>query len=266
MRITAQEPRLQAHLLQQRRRKIAPVAGCADAVNRHRLSERLLDGEAGVERGIRILKNNLHPFAQRQHRAGIEAGDFLAGKLHATAGGCHEIQNRSAGGGLATAGFAHETERAPARNGEADPVHRLHHAGRSGKEPSSFGKMHFQIAHLEQQIIFIHLRFIDLLQRLNVRGGIRFFAELQFTAHFRFIKIIGNGWQHFECRLQPRAASEQALGVGVLRLVKNGKHTALLNNIAAVHHHHPIGQLGDYAEIVCNENYRYTKVRLQLFK
>ena len=50
MRISAQEPRLQPHLVQQRSSAVTALGVLpANTVHSHRLSERLLDGEARIE-------------------------------------------------------------------------------------------------------------------------------------------------------------------------------------------------------------------------
>ena len=71
------------------------------------------------------------------------------------------------------------------------------------------------------QIVLINLWISHLLQRFNMRGGIRILAEFHSTVHLRFIEVIGNRRKHLERRFKARPAGEQALSVGMLRMIKN---------------------------------------------
>ena len=57
--------------------------------------------------------------------------------------------------------------------------------------------------------------------------------------------------------------AEQADGVGVLRIGKQALRIAALDHLPGVHHHDLVGQLGDHAEVVGDEDDRGAELRAQ---
>ena len=53
--------------------------------------------------------------------------------------------------------------------------------------------------------------------------------------------------------VEPRAAGEQALGVGMLGIREDIEHRAVFNHFAAIHDEHFVGDFGDDAQIVRDE-------------
>ncbi len=63
--------------------------------------------------------------------------------------------------------------------------------------------------------------------------------------------------------VQARAAGEQGLGIGMLRPFEDRLHVALLLDLAALHHHHVVGDLAHHAEVVGDEEQRHVVLFLQ---
>ena len=64
--------------------------------------------------------------------------------------------------------------------------------------------------------------------------------------------------------IEVRQRVQQPAGVGVRRMAEDVAHRALLENAPQVHHRHPVGGLGDHAEIVGDEEDRHAELGDQL--
>jgi len=87
--------------------------GVAHAVHQQALAHALADRHARVERGIRVLEDDLHVATQRFELAAVQLEHVLALEEHPAAGGRRQAQDGAAHGGLAAARFAHQAERLP---------------------------------------------------------------------------------------------------------------------------------------------------------
>ena len=63
---------------------------------------------------------------------------------------------------------------------------------------------------------------------------------------------------------EPRAAGEQAFRVGVLGVGEDIEHRAVFDFFAAVHDEHVVGDFGDHAEVVRDEDDRHAAVVAEL--
>jgi len=109
-------------------------------MNFQRLTDNLADGEAGVQRPERILKNHLHLATQGAELAFRKREDFAAIEFHEAGGRWDQLQDRAADRGLAAPAFADEADGFSGFDGERDIVHRAdvpdlaaHHAAQHGK-------------------------------------------------------------------------------------------------------------------------------------
>src|SRR5712691_5780753 len=75
VRIAARRARLEADELQQLRDPLAAARARNDVVERERLGQDLADGQARIERGIRVLEDELRVAPQRPELALLEGGD-----------------------------------------------------------------------------------------------------------------------------------------------------------------------------------------------
>ena len=56
---------------------------------------------------------------------------------------------------------------------------------------------------------------------------------------------------------------EQRFGVGVTRTDEEIRRRPVLNDLTGVHHRHVIGDIGDHAEVVRDEDHRHVFLALQ---
>ena len=96
----------QADLIEQRRGAGAGGAAAGEAVHFHRLDQGLADGAARVERGVRVLEDDLHAGPQRGQRGAARGAHVGAGEADAAGVGLDEAEHGACGGRLAAAGFA----------------------------------------------------------------------------------------------------------------------------------------------------------------
>ena len=90
MRVALREDRIEPDLIEQ----------CGDrprqAVDLERLPQRLLHRHAGVERAVRILKDDLHAAAQRAQRARVQREDVTSFEQHPATGSFLQPQHCTA--------------------------------------------------------------------------------------------------------------------------------------------------------------------------
>ena len=123
-----------------------PVGGArADAEREHPLLQRLRDAHARVERGIRVLEDDLHVLAARPQLGVREAHQIRAVEQHLPAGRLDEPEDALADGGLAAARFAHQPQRAPGRDRERDAVHRHDARDHPLEQAAVNGKVDLQV-------------------------------------------------------------------------------------------------------------------------
>ena len=83
---------LKPHFVEQRFRSFA-LFFTAVAVDLHWLSHQLPHRHPGVERGVRILKNRLHPLTQRLELFFAGVGNRLSGKVDLARGDIEKAQD-----------------------------------------------------------------------------------------------------------------------------------------------------------------------------
>src|SRR5690606_30848449 len=105
-----------------------------------------------------------------------------------------------------------------------------------------------QIAHA-----FLGHRFFDDLD-LRVRTSL----AVAFHPH----EVVDRGQAAVD-RIEPRAAVEQTLGIGMLRIAEYIEYFAVLHHATAIHNGHVVGDFGDYAQIVRDEHNRHAALVAQ---
>ena len=125
------------------------------------------DGHAGVQACVGVLEHDLHPAAVGQH---IHCDLLFLIKqqvaiiVDLTAGGLVQAQQGAAGGGLATAGLAHQTHGSTTLEVKGDAVHGLHMAYGLAYHTALDGEVLLQILDLQNVLgIILHRRFNDFL-------------------------------------------------------------------------------------------------------
>src|SRR6478609_5231204 len=79
-------------------------------------------GQPGVERGVRVLKDDLHALAPRTHLLAAKAGDVVTIEAHSALGRFDQRQYQPADGRFAGAGCTDEAQCLAWVQGEAYPM------------------------------------------------------------------------------------------------------------------------------------------------
>ena len=120
----------QADLLQELRNLLAAVAGAeVGRVDLQGFANQLAHGHARVERGKRVLKDELHIAPQPGQIGPGDMADVLTVKGHLPLGGVQQPHQQAGKGGFATAGFADDGKGLAPADFQRDITHRLHHRG-----------------------------------------------------------------------------------------------------------------------------------------
>src|SRR5713226_4852044 len=101
------------------------LALVAQAEILQRLGDDVADGHPGVERGIRVLEDDLHPLTHLAQLVAAHLGQLTALELDRARGGRLQLHDHPPEGGLPAARLAHQAQRLACRDVEGDPVHGL---------------------------------------------------------------------------------------------------------------------------------------------
>ena len=194
------------------------------AVHDQRLGHVLGDGHQRVERAARILEHEADVGALGLEVAFLHAVHLHAQHLERAAGDLLQAGDRATGGGFARTGLAHQTEHLRAPQREVDAVHG-HEIG-----------LH-EVARIRDR------------QPLGLDGD-RLVAPVVLALDDAAVQIA-----HDQLLADARHRGEQPLGVVVVRMVEDLFHVALLHHMPAVHHHHLVGQVGDDAHVVGDDQH-----------
>ncbi len=121
----------QSDRLQELRHARLDRRGRADAMDAQHLGQRLCDGEARIERGVRVLKDHLRPLAKGEQPGLVEREHVAVVEQHPARSGFGQAENRAAEGTLAAAALADQAQRLAALEPETDAIHRLDHPARA---------------------------------------------------------------------------------------------------------------------------------------
>ena len=113
---------------------LAAVAG--QAVDGERLADDAADGVARVERGERVLEDDLHVAPHVAQLLARRVGDVASLEPDLARAGLDQPQDAAPGGRLAAAALADEAERLAAPDLEADAVDRVHRADLPPEHPA----------------------------------------------------------------------------------------------------------------------------------
>jgi hypothetical protein len=122
MRISLEMRRVETDKPEELGDAIAALGGRALSVDDERLLDNLSRSHARVQRGIRILKNDLHVASRESKFLPRVLEDVRSAEPHLSRGGFDEPEDAAAGGGFAAAGFPHEAERLTFFDGEGHVV------------------------------------------------------------------------------------------------------------------------------------------------
>ena len=110
------------------------------------------DVHARIERGVRVLKDDLDIAAQDAKLIGLQPPDILAIKMDFARGWFDQAQHAAPGGRLAAAGFADQPEGFAALDGEIDAVDSVNAAGLAAEQAAFDRKLLGQVPDPEQRL------------------------------------------------------------------------------------------------------------------
>ena len=126
MRIAAHVLGLQPDLDQQARHAVVPLAGRGgELVDDQGFAEDRADRHARIERGERVLEDDLHVAPHGAQIVAAEAAARPARRRRSRRGGLDQAQHAAARGGFAAAGFADQSERLAAIDRKRHAVDRV---------------------------------------------------------------------------------------------------------------------------------------------
>ena len=237
--------RLQPHALQQPGDSLTRCFPTQQAMHPQRLHNRIADRLTRIKRGVRILKNKLNIAPQSLQLAAGEGIDPLTVEGNGASLGLYQPQQRPAGGRLAAAGLAHQRQGLSRPEIKTDLLHRMHFARHAIEQPAAHRKTGHQVTHLQDRLAGDYrIGRFALRQRL---------ARQRKTAR----QILAT---HLP---QPRDRRQQRLRIRVLRRTKDLLNAAGLYRLAAIHHQHPIGDIGHDAHIVGDKDHPHRHLLLQ---
>ena len=115
------------HHLQQLRHAVGDLRLGQDGMHADRLGDDLADGHARIERGVRVLEDDLHLLAHGDHRLAVEPGDVHVLEADLASGGVVETQHQAAERGFSTTRLAHEAQRLARPDVDRHVVDGAHH-------------------------------------------------------------------------------------------------------------------------------------------
>ena len=245
MGVTPGMLRLKPHALQQPGNPLTRGFTMQQAMHPQRLHNRIADRLTRVKRSVRILKNKLNITAQGLQLAAGERINPLAVEGNGATLGFDQSQQRPAGGRLAAAGLSHQRQGLSRPEIKTDLLHCMHFARHAIEQPTAHRKTGHQVAHLQDRLPRRH-RVWRFGLRLRLTGK-RKTARQILTPHLP----------------QPRNRRQQRLSIRVLRRTKDLLNAAGLYRLTAIHHQHPIGDIGHDAHIVGDKDHPHRHLLLQ---
>ncbi len=240
----------QADLLEQPAHARLRFVAAGDAVHQQRLHDRVTDRHARVERGERVLEDELDVATQCLHVLLGQLEDVAAVELDRTALALDQAQQRAPGGRLAAARFADQRQRLARMQVEAQLFDRMHAARDAAEEAAAQVEARDQVLHAQDgRLVGSH----RVLRHGGDRGRVAVDPQQ--------LELGGQvGAAH---RAQLRHGRQQGARVGVARLREDRFRRAGFDLVAAVHHEHAVGHLGHHAHVVGDEEHAHLHLGLQ---
>ena len=111
MRLALQHVRAQADLVEKLDHALLTLGSAHRSVDGQRFPDDVGDALSGIERGVRILEDDLHAFAMTAQRRPAERGDVLSVDDNRPARWVDETEDQPRQCGFARAGLAHQAQR-----------------------------------------------------------------------------------------------------------------------------------------------------------
>ena len=135
------------------------------------LADALPDRRPRVERGVRVLEDDLHPPPVRLEFAALDRRDVGSVELDRAGRGLDQPQQQPPDRGLARARLANEPERLAATDLEAHAGHRLDDGDRPVEEPAPDREVLDEVAHLDERRLALRAGVARRRHGRRVDGG-----------------------------------------------------------------------------------------------
>jgi hypothetical protein len=150
MRVAVRVSGVEADLFQQRADARPDLLARGEPMDLDPLGDRRAHRHPRIERGIRVLEDDLHPPAHPAERHPVEREEIHSLELGAARGRFLQAEDRASHRGLPAARFADQRQRLARRDVEGDALDRAHRRGRAAEEAAGLVVLH-QVAHPEQR-------------------------------------------------------------------------------------------------------------------
>ena len=247
------------------------------AVRRQRLGERVADPPARIQARVRVLEDDLQAPPIGPHRPRRQGHEIDAFEPDRAGARLDQLQHRTADRALARSRFADQPEHLARRDVEADVVDRA-------DRTVAPAEVLLQALHAQHRLAHSSLQRRQRERRpaaMSASGGIAVEHSGKARAQRGAKAQPGSGssglatWPAiaFRRRFGParravegtaRQAGEQASRVRMARRPEQRSHVGLLDHPAGVHDDDPVGDLGDDAEVVGDEQDGHADVAPQL--
>ena len=247
------------------------------AVRRERLGERVADAPARIQARVRVLEDDLQAAPIGPHRPRRQGHEIDAFEADRAGARLDQLQHRAADRALARPRFADQAEHLARRDVEADVVDRAH-------RPVAPAEVLLQALHAQHRLAHSALQRRQRERRpaaMSASGGIAVehsgngqgAARREGAAGQRVERARHLAGDRVQASPRParravegtaRQAGEQALRVRMARRPEQRSHVGLLDHPAGVHDDDPVGDLGDDAEVVGDEQNRHADLAPQL--
>ena len=213
--------------MSQKRLRLFTRLGIGRAVRDWANGQDVADGRARVERREGVLEDHLDPRPQRAELGFGKLGDVAALEQNPAAVAVQQLDQKPAQRRFAGTALANDAQRAPGRQFERDLVDGGHDALRAEQATAAAVGLH-QALDLQDR------RFVGRLQRNAVLAG------------------------------QVRNGRDKAPGIGMAGRLQDLFGAALLDDVALLHHHDAVGDLGHHPEVVGDEHDAHSLASLDL--
>ena len=124
-------------------------------MNVQALHHRLTDRHARVERGVWVLKNDLHIAPCDLELAWLHRENISSFELHGAASRFDQPQHGPSHRGLAATRFTHQPKRFAFSDEETDIIHRFYVVDNTLKQACAHGEIFHQIVDFDQDFPFV---------------------------------------------------------------------------------------------------------------
>ncbi|CFM38011.1 Uncharacterised protein [Bordetella pertussis] len=220
----------------------------SQAVKADRLGHDFLHPHARVERRIGILEHHLDLAPERVHPLLVlQAGQVDAVKEHAPVRGRVQAGDQAGHGGFARTRLPHQPEHFALVDRQVDLLDRVQRAPVARQEGVAQHEAHAQVFHFHQRPCGAPGELAPLAQPV---GG-----DVQFHGRALDVLDIGHHGEAPQLDVGARHGGDQAARVGVVRVAEYLGGGPLFDQLAAVQYGHAVGDVGDHAHVVRDDDH-----------